>query len=78
MAERSTLQQKYAYEIEIDDGTDYLHFYYTNNIDTENPSFLRFDPLYELGHEIEGALSGQTVMIPYVRVMKVIKQKESE
>ena len=78
MVERSALLDEYGYEIEIDDGTDYLHFYYTNIIDTENPNLLRFDPLYELGHDIDRKLSGQTVMIPYVRVMKVSKKKEAE
>jgi len=78
MAERNTLQQEFGYEIEFDDGTDYSHFYYANVIDTEHQSLLRFDPLYELGHEIEGALDQKTVMIPYIRVVRVIKQKESD
>ena len=78
MVERSTLQDRYEYEIEIDDGTDYLHFYYTNSIDTGNPSLLRFDPLYELGHDIDRELSTQTLMVPYLRVMKVSKKKEAE
>jgi uncharacterized protein (UPF0248 family) len=78
MVERSTLQEEYAYEIEIDDGTDYLHYYYTNKMDTDNPSFLRFDPLYELGEEIDHAVSGQTLMIPYFRIVKIIKRREPE
>jgi hypothetical protein len=78
MAERSALQEEYAYEVEIDDGTDYLHYFYTNKIDTDNPSFLRFEPLYELGHEIDHAVSGQTMMLPYFRVVKIIKRIETE
>ena len=78
MAERSTLQQEYAYEIEFDDGTDFSHFYYANLVDSDNPSFLKFDPLYELGHDIDTVLSEKTVMIPYIRVVKVTKKKEPE
>jgi len=78
MAERSTLQQEFGYEIEFDDGTDYSHFYYANIIDTENPSYLRFDPLYELGNEIDTALDQQTVMIPYIRIVRILKRKQAE
>jgi hypothetical protein len=78
MVERSTLQEEYAYEIEFDDGTDYLHYYYTNKIDTDNPSFLRFDPLYELGQDIDQAVSGQALLLPYFRIVKIIKRKEAE
>ena len=78
MAERSTLQQEFGYEIEFDDGTDYSHFYYANIIDTENPSYVRFDPLYELGHDTDAPLSQQTVMIPYIRIVRILKRKEAE
>jgi len=78
MVERGTLQEEYVYEIEFDDGTDYSHYYYTNKIDTENPSLLRFDPLYELGQDIDHSLSRQTLMLPYIRVVKIIKRKEAE
>jgi len=78
MAERSALRKEFSYEIEIDDGTDYSHYYYANVVDTENPAFLRFDPLYELGQDVDGPLDQQTVMIPYIRVVRVIKRKESE
>jgi len=78
MAERSTLQQEFGYEIEFDDGTEYSHFYYANVIDTENPSYLRFDPLYELSHDLDTALDQQTVMIPYIRIVRILKRKESE
>jgi len=78
MAERSTLQQEFSYEVEFDDGTDYSHYYYANVIDTENPSFLRFDPLYELGHDVDGAIGQTTVMIPYIRIVRIIKRKEAE
>jgi hypothetical protein len=78
MAERTALQEEYAYEVEIDDGTDYAHYFYTNKLDSDNPSFLRFDPLYELAHEIDQAVSGQTLLLPYFRVVKIIKRKEAE
>ena len=78
MAERSALQEEYGYEIEFDDGTDYAHYFYADKIDAENPSFLRFDPLYEFGHEIDQAVSGQTLLLPYFRIVKVIKRKEAE
>ena len=78
MADRSALQHEYAYEIEFDDGTDFSHFYYANLVDADNPSFLRFDPLYELGHDIDTAITERTVMIPYIRVVKVLKKKEPE
>jgi len=78
MAERSTLQQEFGYEIEFDDGTEYSHFYYANVIDTENPSYLRFDPLYELSHDIDTTLDQLTVMIPYIRIVRILKRKESE
>ena len=78
MAERNTLQQEYGYEIEFDDGTEYSHFYYANIVDSEHPSFLRFDPLYELGHDIDKPVEQQTLMIPYIRIVKVLKRKEEE
>jgi len=78
MVERGALQAEYAYEIEIDDGTDYSHFYYANLIDTDNPGFLRFDPLFELGHEVERAVNEETLMVPYFRIVKVVKHKEEE
>ena len=78
MAERSTLQQEFGYEIEFDDGTEYSHYYYSNIVDTEHPSFLRFDPLYEFGHDIDRAVDQLTVMIPYIRVVKVLKRKEAD
>ena len=78
MAERTALQEEYSYEIEYDDGTDYAHYFYANKIDSDNPSLLRFDPLYELGHEIDHAVSGQTLLLPYFRIVKVIKRKEAE
>ena len=78
MAERSALQEEYSYEIEFDDGTDYAHYFYADKIDTENTSFLRFDPLYEFGHEIDQAVSRQTLLLPYFRIVKIIKRKEAE
>jgi len=78
MVERSTLQEEYSYEIEFDDGTDYLHYYYANKIDTDNPAFLRFDPLYELGEDTDHAVSRQTLLLPYFRIVKIIKRKEAE
>ncbi len=75
MVEMNDLEQRFEYTIEFDDGTEYVHLYFTNVIDIENPSFIRFDPLYELGKEIERKVSSETVIIPYDKVIRVVKRK---
>ncbi len=78
MVEIADLEKEYEYTIEIDDGTEYVHLYFANVIDTENPSFLRFDPVYELGNEVERPVNGETLTIPYARIIKVVKRKEPD
>ncbi len=78
MAEISALEEEYEYTIEFDDGTEYVHLYFANIIDFENPAFLRFDPTYELSKEIEREVKGETVMLPYDKVIRVVKRKEPD
>ncbi len=75
MAEMADLEKKYDYTVEIDDGTEYVHLYFANVIDFESPSFLRFDPTYELAKDLEREVDGETVIVPYGRVIRVIKRK---
>ncbi len=78
MAEIKALEEEYEYTIEFDDGSDYVHLYFADIIDTENQSFLRFDPLYEVSKEIEREVKGETVLIPYGNVIRVVKRKEPD
>lgn len=78
MAERQELERQFEYTIEFDDGTDDVHLYFTNKLDIENPAFVRFDPLYELGNVIDREVGGLTVIIPYIRVLRIIKRKEPD
>ncbi len=75
MAEMAELEKEFEYTIEIDDGTEYVHLYFADVIDIESPSFLRFDPTYELSHEIERKVTGEAVLVPYSRIIRVIKRK---
>jgi len=75
MVEVSALEEQYDYTIEFDDGSEFVHLYFANIIDLENPSFLRFDPLYEVGKDIEREVTGESVIIPYARVLRVVKRK---
>ena len=78
MTELAKLESEYEYTIEFDDGSEFIHLYFANVIDTENPSVLRFEPQYELGKELERKVSGETVMIPYSRVLRIIKRTEPD
>ncbi len=78
MVEISELEQEYEYTIEFDDGTEFVHIYFADVIDIENPAFLRFDPLYELGNNVERKVTGETVLIPYDKIFRVVKRKEPE
>ena len=75
MTELSELEKDYDYTIEFDDESDYVHYYFANVIDFENPSYVRFDPLYEVGRDIERAVEGETVLIPYEKVLRIVKRK---
>lgn len=78
MVELAELEAKYDYTVEFDDGTEYVHIYFASVIDFESPSFLRFDPVYELGNGIEKEVRDVTVMIPYEKVFRIIKRKEPD
>lgn len=75
MAEIAELEEKYDYTIEYDDGSEYIHIYFADIIDFESSSYVRFDPLYELGEKVDRKVERQTVMIPYARVLRIIKRK---
>ncbi len=75
MTEMAELEKEYEYTIEFDDGTEFVHLYFANVIDIESPSFLRFDPTYELSNQVERKVGGETVLVPYARVIRVIKRK---
>ncbi len=78
MVERTELENEYEYTIETDDNTDHVHLYYTHSIDLDNPACLKFDPLYESADGVEGQVSSKTVMIPYIRVLRIIKRIEPD
>ena len=74
MAEIAELEKEYEYTVEFDDGSEFVHLYFAHVIDFESPSYVRFDPLYEMGKEVDGKVNGQTVMIPYDKVLRIIKR----
>ena len=76
MAERDELERQFEYSIEFDDGTENVHLYFANMLDTEIQAFVRFDPLHELGEGIDREVEGVTVIIPYIRVLRITKRKE--
>ena len=78
MADVSELEKKYEYTIEFDDGTEDFHLYFANLIDLENPAFVRFDPTYELGEDIEREVANESVLIPFSRVLRIVKRKEPD
>jgi len=78
MVEISELEEEYEYTVEFDDGSEFVHLYFTDVVDIDNTSFIRFDPLFEVGKDIERKVSGETVMIPYSRVLRVIKRKPED
>lgn len=75
MTELSELEKEYDYTIEFDDQSDYVHYYFANVIDFENPSFVKFDPLYEWGQDVDRKLEGMTVMLPYEKILRIVKRK---
>ncbi len=78
MVEISDLEKDFAYTIEFDDGTEFVHLYFAQVIDIENTSFVRFEPLYELGKDVERKISGETVIIPYSKLIRIVKRFEPE
>ncbi len=75
MAEISDLEKEYDYTIEYDDGSEFVHLYFANILDFESPAYVRFDPLYELGDKVDRKVEDETVMIPYGRLIRIIKRK---
>ena len=78
MAELEELEREFEYTVEFDDGTENVHLYFTNKLDIENPAFVRFDPLHERGEGIDREVGGVTVIIPYIRVLRITKRKEPD
>jgi hypothetical protein len=78
VSEIEDLAKGYSYMIEYDDGTEFVHLYFTNGLDMDNPSFLRFDPLYELGKGVERKVVDESVIIPYARVIRIVKRLEPD
>lgn len=78
LADRAELEQEFEYTIESDDGTDNAHLYFADKIDLDHPAFVRFDPLYELAEGIDRRVGGETVVIPYIRVLRITKRKEPD
>ncbi len=78
MVEISDLEKDYEYTIEFDDGTEFVHLYFAQVIDIENTSFVRFAPLYELGKGVERKITGETVIIPYSKLIRIVKRFEPE
>ena len=78
MAQNIPTVVEFQYEIEFDDGTEEPHFYFTNSIDIDNPSFVKFDPLYELGKGVERQIDDKTVMIPSIRVVRIVRRKKTD
>ncbi len=78
MVEISDLEKDYEYTIEFDDGTEFVHLYFAQVIDIENTSFVRFAPLYELGKGVERKIAGETVIIPYSKLIRIVKRFEPE
>jgi hypothetical protein len=75
MVELSELEKEYEYTIEFDDQSEYIHFYFADIIDFESPAYIRFDPTYEVGKDVERKVEGETVMIPYEKVLRIVKRK---
>jgi hypothetical protein len=75
MVEQSELENMYEYTIEFDDGTEFVHLYFAKIINFEKEAFVRFDPLYELSNDVEKEVTGETIFLPFSRVIRIIKRK---
>ncbi len=78
MVDKTELEREYEYTVETDDGTSHVHLYYAKSIDTDNPSCLKFNPVYESGDGVERKVESETMLVPYIRVIRVIKRNEPE
>lgn len=75
VAELSELEKEYDYTIEYDDGSEFVHIFFANVIDFENPSYIRFDPVYEWAKDVDREVEGETVVIPFLRILRIVKRK---
>lgn len=75
MVDIADLEKEYEYTIEFDDASEYVHLYFAHIVDFENPAYIRFDPMYELGKDVDRKVEGETVMIPYSKLLRIIKRK---
>ena len=74
MVDKKELRKKFEYEIDLDDDPNYIHIYYANSVaDKVNPNVIQFDPLYEISHEWKGEVKGDTVIVPYSKVSRIIR-----
>ena len=78
MTESNDTGNKYQYEIEFDDGTEKGHIYYADSIDTDNPAFVMFNPLYEKDEEGEGEIENLTAIIPFIRIVKILRRRRTD
>lgn len=78
VVEQSELEKMYEYTIEFDDGTEYVHLYFAKIINYEKEAFVRFDPLYEMTNDVDREVSGETIFLPFDRVIRIIKRKPPE
>ena len=78
MVDQSELEQMYEYTIQFDDGTEFVHLYIAHVIDYEKEAFVRFDPAYEMTNDVEREVTGETIFLPFSRVIRIIKRKPPE
>ena len=78
MVAQSELERLYEYTIEFDDGTEFVHLYFAKIINFEKDAFVRFDPVFELSNDVEREVGGETIFLPFSRVIRIIKRKPPE
>lgn len=78
MVDQAELEKLYEYTIEFDDGTEFVHLYFAKIINFEKEAFVRFDPVYELSNDLDREVDGETIFLPFNRVIRIIKRKPPE
>jgi len=78
MVEVEDSEVDYQYQIQADDGTEEPRFYYANSIDTDHEAFVKFDPQFEVDKEGKGEVENQTVIIPYARIISIVRQRKPD
>ena len=78
MADPEDLEIKYQYEIEFLDATGKSRFYYTDSIDTDNPGYVLFKPLYVVDNQGRDEVENLTVMVPYARVVEILRRRRPD